>query len=163
MGIHEPKVKAIWILGILGLAACLSIGSGFPGKKASNNGPAPVSLKEYANKAILVSNPVNLMQIPPGEMYQVNHEKFILQFFFSGPTLLGIILGRDADYPIYVRWCFFRSCEENPLDYTAVIAKVNAPPREGGYFQVKLPPRFNYHFQGLYFSVGPTGSPSPRF
>lgn len=119
--------------------------------------PAPahsfetISLKKYKTQAIKIANPVDLTRLPPNKSFQVNSPDFVLQFFFSGPDILGIIFKRDLDKPLFVRWCFFRNCEESPFDFISVIAQPNSPPLANGFFQTSFPPGLNYHFQGLHF------------
>lgn len=114
----------------------------------------PASLDISRNRAIQVSNPMDLTRVPPGQVYQINHPHFILQFFFSGQNLMGFVLKRDPAYPIFVRWCFFRSCEESPFDYKAVLANRQQSPFTEEFFQLRLPVRHNYKFQGLEFTTG---------
>ena len=99
-----------------------------------------------------MTSPIDLTRLSRKGTYQVNDAHFILQFFFSGPNIMGIILKRDHRHPIKVRWCFFRDCEENRLDYSVIIAEAFNPPFVENIFEVKFPPRLQYHFQGLYFS-----------
>jgi len=113
-----------------------------------------ISLKEYPTLATKVDNPVDLMRLPKGKTFQVNTDHYVLQFFFSGQNLLGVIFKRDLSQPIHLRWCFFRSCEESPLDYKVVIANPNRPPFKENFFEVKFPPGLQYQFQGLHFSSG---------
>jgi len=111
-----------------------------------------ISLKEYKDLAIKVPNPINRMELPRGKSYQVNTKHYVLQFFFNGRNILGVIYQRDPKYPIHVRWCFFRDCEESPFDFKVVIANPHQPPFEDSYFQVKYPPGLQYQFQGLHFT-----------
>jgi len=124
-------------------------------------GQIPVSLKEYGTKAVPVPNPMDLTQLPLGQVYQVNHEHFIIQFFFSGSNIMAIVLKRNPKFPIHVRWCFFRSCEETPYDYKTVAAHPHQPPFSEDFFQARLPVRFKYQFQGLHFSSGMPNKPPP--
>lgn len=110
-----------------------------------------ISLKKYKTQAIKVSNPVDLTRIALNKSYQVNSPDFVLQFFFSGPDVLGIVLKRNLDKALFVRWCFFRNCEESPFDFISVIAQPHGPPLANGFFETKFPPGLNYHFQGLHF------------
>ena len=110
-----------------------------------------VSLKKYKTQAVKVKNPVDLTRLAPNKSFQVNSPDFVLQFFFSGPDVLGIVLRRDLDKPLFVRWCFFRNCEESSFDFISVIAQSHAPPLANGFFETKFPPGLNYHFQGLHF------------
>ena len=110
-----------------------------------------VSLKKYPHLSIPISNPVDLTKLPVGKTFQVNHPHFVLQFFFSEQEILGIIFKRDKKFPLYMRWCFFRSCEESPFDYTVVIAQPESAPFDRGYFSVGFPPQIQYEFQGLKF------------
>ena len=113
-----------------------------------------VSLKKYSFLSLPVPNPLDISRLPLGKNYQVIHEKYILQFYFSYQHIRGIIVKRDMRYPIYLRWCFFRNCEENSLDYVSVIAQPNQPPVEEEFFWVRFPPQIKYSFQGLHFSTG---------
>ncbi|MDH3256110.1 MAG: hypothetical protein OEM27_00695 [Nitrospinota bacterium] len=110
-----------------------------------------ISLKKYKTQATKVDNPVDLTRLPINKTFQVNSSDFVLQFFFSGPDLLGIVFKRDLDKPLLVKWCFFRNCEESLFDYVAVIAQPHGPPLANGFFETKFPPGLSYHFQGLYF------------
>jgi len=113
-----------------------------------------ISLKEYPILATKIENPVDLMRLPKGKTFQVNTDHYVLQFFFSGQNLLGMIFKRDLSQPIYLRWCFFRNCEESPFDYKVVIANPHQPPFKENFFEVKFPPGLQYQFQGLNFSSG---------
>jgi len=113
-----------------------------------------ISLKEYPTLATKIANPVNLMRLDKTKTFQINTDHYILQFFFNGQNLLGIIFKRDLSKPIHLRWCFFRSCEENPFDYKVVIANPHQAPFKDNYFEVKYPPGLHYQFQGLHFSSG---------
>jgi hypothetical protein len=110
-----------------------------------------ISLKKYKTQAIKVDNPVDLTRLPLNKTFQVNSPDFVLQFFFSGPDVLGIILKRDLDKALFVKWCFFRNCEESQFDYVSVIAQPQGPPLANGFFETKFPPGLNYHYQGLHF------------
>jgi hypothetical protein len=113
-----------------------------------------VSVKKYPQKALPLSNPVDLTQLPRNETFQITHPRFILQFFFSGPNIMGIIMKRDPRFPIRLRWCFFRDCSESRFDYNVTIADSYAPPLANDFFEIKFPPQLRYHFQGLYFYAG---------
>lgn len=110
-----------------------------------------ISLKKYQTQAIKVNNPVELIRLPLNKTFQVNSPDFVLQFFFSGPDVLGIIFKRNLDKALFIKWCFFRNCEESPFDYVSVIAQPNGPPLANGFFETKFPPGLNYHFQALHF------------
>jgi len=73
-----------------------------------------VSLKKYPELSIQVPNPMVISKLPARKSFQVNHEEFILQFFFNGRDIFGYILKRNKKTPIHFRWCFFRNCEESP-------------------------------------------------
>lgn len=111
-----------------------------------------ISLKQYHALSIPVANPVDLTRLPRKKMFQVKDEQFILQFFFNERDIFGFILKRDPKLSLAVRWCFFRSCEESPFDYTVRIAAPYRPPFVKGFFVVKFPPGIQYNFQGLLFS-----------
>ena len=98
-----------------------------------------ISIKEYLTLATKIENPVDLMRLPKGKTFQVNTDHYVLQFFFSGQNLLGIIFKRDLSQPIHLRWCFFRNCEESPFDYKVVIANPHQPPFKENFFEVKFP------------------------
>ena len=110
-----------------------------------------ISLKTYKSTAIKINNPVDLTRLQINKTFQVNSRDFILQFFFSGPDILGIIFKRNLDKSLMMRWCFFRNCEESPFDYVSVIGPRNGPPLANGFFQIKHPPGMDYRFQGLNF------------
>ena len=110
-----------------------------------------ISLKKYKTQAIKIDNPVNLTRLPLNKTFQVNSPDFVLQFFFSGPDILGILLKRNLDKALFVRWCFFRNCEESRFDFVSVIGQSHSPPLANGFFETKYPPGLNYHFQGLHF------------
>ena len=120
----------------------------------SANNLKEISLKKYSFLSIPVPNPLDISRLPLGKNYQVIHERYILQFYFSYQHIRGIIVKRDMQYPIHLRWCFFRNCEENSLDYVSVIAQPNQPPVEEEFFWVRFPPQIKYSFQGLHFSTG---------
>lgn len=111
-----------------------------------------ISLKQYPTLSIPVTNPVDLSRLPRDKMFQVKDEQFILQFFFNERDIFGFIMKRDKKLPLYLRWCFFRSCEESPFDYTVRIAAPYQPPFVKGFFVVNFPPGIQYDFQGLLFS-----------
>jgi hypothetical protein len=110
-----------------------------------------VSLKKYNIQAIKVHNPVDLTRLPLNKTFQINSPDVVLQFFFSGPDVIGIILKRNLDKTLFVKWCFFRNCEESQFDFVSVIAQSNSPPLANGFFETRFPPGMNYHFQGLHF------------
>lgn len=110
-----------------------------------------VSFKQYPVLSLPIPNKVDLTKLPKGKTFQVNHPKFILQFFFSNRDIFGFILKRKPNSGIIVRLCFFRSCEESPYDLNKVIAKPQEPPFDQTFFSVKFPPQLQYEFQGLEF------------
>lgn len=110
-----------------------------------------ISLKTYSNLAIPVTNPMDLTKLSPGKSYQVTHPKFILQFFFDGKDIYGIILKREKEVSIFMHWCFFRSCEESPYNYKLKIADAFNPPYDQTFFTANLPHKLRYKFQGLEF------------
>ena len=73
-----------------------------------------VSLKKYPELSIPVPNPMQTSKLPARRTFQVNHEDFILQFFFNDRDIFGYILKRNKRRAIHFRWCFFRNCEESP-------------------------------------------------
>lgn len=113
-----------------------------------------VSLRQYEAKAVLISNPFDITDAVQGTTYQVNHRDFILQFFFTGQNIQGVVMKREKTLPIHIRWCFFRTCEASSFDYKAVLAQGYQRPYAEDSFQVRLPVKFNYHFQGIHFSSG---------
>lgn len=113
-----------------------------------------ISLKTYPELAIPVPNLVDMTKLPPGKTFQIADPNFILQFFFDGRDIYGVILKRDRERSIYLRLCFFRSCEESKYDFIEKIVSPFEPPFEQMFFSVKPPARLNYQFQGLeYFSI----------
>ena len=112
-----------------------------------------ISLKRYSSLSIPVTNPVDLTQLPRNEMFQVKDEQFILQFYFNELDIFGAILKRNIKLPLYVRWCFFRSCEESSFDYTVLIAAPFQQPFAKGFFVINFPPNIQYNFQGLMFTT----------
>ncbi len=113
----------------------------------------PVSLKKYPQLSMQVPNPMETSKLPARKTFQVNHEDFVLQFFFNERDIFGYILKRDIKSPINFRWCFFRSCEESQYDFNKVIAKPFAPPFASGFFSIRFPTYLNYSFQGIEFST----------
>lgn len=116
-----------------------------------SSGVEKISLNSYPILSLPVPNPMDLTVLPSKKTFQVTNSHFILQFFFAGGEIYGIIFKRDKDYSIHMRWCFFRSCEESSYDYTSVIAPAHKPPFDQGFFSAKLPPQIKYRFQGLEF------------
>ena len=111
-----------------------------------------VSLKKYPALSLQVPNPMETSKLLARKTFQVNHEEFVLQFFFNERDVFGYILKRNKSRPIHFRWCFFRSCEESPYDYKKVIAQAFNPPYDSGFFSIKFPAYLNYSFQGIEFS-----------
>ena len=111
-----------------------------------------ISLKKYPQLSIQVPNPMETAKLPSRKTFQVNHEDFILQFFFNERDIFGYILKRNKSRPIHFRWCFFRNCEESPYDFKKVIAEAFNPPFISGFFSIKFPAYLNYSFQGIKFS-----------
>ena len=111
-----------------------------------------ISLKKYPQLSIQVPNPMETAKLPARKTYQVNHESFILQFFFNERDIFGYILKRNKSRPIHFRWCFFRNCEDSPYDFKKVIAEAFNPPYSSGFFSIKFPAYLNYSFQGIKFS-----------
>ena len=110
-----------------------------------------ISLKTYSQLAIPVPNPVDMTKISPGKSYQVTDPKFILQFYYDGKDIYGIIIKREKESSIFLHWCLFRSCEESPYDYKFKIAAAFTPPYDQLFFSAKLPVNLKYRFQGLKF------------
>ena len=111
-----------------------------------------ISLKKYPQLSIQVPNPMETAKLPPRKTFQINHEDFVLQFFFNERDIFGYILKRNKRRPIHFRWCFFRTCEESPYDFKKVIAEAFNPPYSSGFFSIKFPAYLNYSFQGIEFS-----------
>jgi hypothetical protein len=110
-----------------------------------------ISLKTYKQLSTPVPNHMDLTKISPGKGYQVTDPDFILQFYYDGNDIYGIILKRDKEVSIFMHWCFFRSCEESPYDIKLKIATAWTPPYDQTFFNAKLPAKLNYRFQGLEF------------
>ncbi|MFQ5443108.1 MAG: hypothetical protein ACE5EK_00700 [Nitrospinales bacterium] len=136
---------------ICSLLVLFPIGSKSAGQ--TNNIARKISLKEYIQKSIPVKNPVDLTQVPRNKTFQVNHPHFILQFMFDGQDILGFILKRDHEYSLHMRWCFFRTCEETPHDYTVVIAAPSQSRNGKLFFKVSYPPGYQHDFQGVEFTA----------
>ena len=111
-----------------------------------------ISLKKYPQLSIQVPNPMETAKLPPRKTYQINHEDFVLQFFFNERDIFGYILKRNKSRPIHFHWCFFRTCEESPYNFKKVIAEPFSPPYSSGFFSIKFPAYLNYSFQGIIFS-----------
>jgi hypothetical protein len=111
-----------------------------------------ISLKKYPALSLQVPNPMETSKLPARKTFQINHEEFVLQFFFNERDIFGYILKRNKSRPIHFRWCFFRSCEESAYDYKKVIAQAFNPPYDSGFFSIKFPAYLNYSFQGIEFS-----------
>ena len=111
-----------------------------------------VSLKQYPTLSLQVPNPMDTSKLPARKTYQVNHEEFVLQFFFNERDVFGYILKRNKSRPIHFRWCFFKSCEESAYNYNKIIAQAFNPPYDSGFFSIKFPSYLNYSFQGIEFS-----------
>ena len=110
-----------------------------------------ISLKTYKQLSIPVPSHMDLTKISPGKGYQVTDPWFILQFYFDGKDVYGVILKRDKEVSIFMQWCFFRSCEESPYNFKLKIATAGKPPYDQTFFNAKLPAKLNYRFQGLKF------------
>lgn len=110
-----------------------------------------ISLKNYPLLSTSVSNPIDLTRLPRGRSYHVSTPHFILQFFFNGKDLSGVVFKRDKRQIIRMRWCLFRNCEHSPYDYSVTIAESYSPPFEDNFFTIKFPPGLQYEFQGLEF------------
>ena len=111
-----------------------------------------ISLKKYPQLSIQVPNPIETAKLPARKTFQINHEDFVLQFFFNERDIFGYILKRNKSRPIHFRWCFFRNCEESTYDFKKVIAEAFNPPFSSGFFSIKFPAYLNYSFQGIKFS-----------
>ncbi|GJL80257.1 MAG: hypothetical protein NPINA01_32460 [Nitrospinaceae bacterium] len=116
-----------------------------------SNESEKISLKTYPQLAIPAPNPMDLTELPTGKSFQITHPDFILQFFFNGKVIYGVILKRSKEISIYIHWCFFRTCEESPYDYKVKIADAFTPPYDQTFFTGKLPAQIKYQFQGLEF------------
>tara|TARA_B100001123_G_scaffold389668_1_gene466620 strand:- start:233 stop:568 length:336 start_codon:yes stop_codon:yes gene_type:complete len=56
-----------------------------------------VSLKKYPQLSIQVPNPMVTSKLPARKTFQVNHEDFVLQFFFNERDVFGYILKRKKN------------------------------------------------------------------
>lgn len=110
-----------------------------------------ISLKTYSQLATPVPNLIDMTKISPGNSYQVTDPNFILQFFFNGKDIYGVIFKRDKDVSIFLHWCFFKSCEESAYNIKTKIASALTPPYDQLFFSANLPPKLNYNFKGLKF------------
>ncbi len=110
-----------------------------------------ISLNTYKELSIPVPNLIDMSKISPGKGYQVTDPSFILQFFYDGNDIYGVILKREKEVSIFIHWCFFKSCEESSYDIKYKIAKARTPPYDQTFFNAKLPENLNYRFQGLKF------------
>ena len=122
-----------------------------------------VSLKKYKIQSLVVSNPIDLTALPPGKTYQVTDPSFVLQFALNGTDVHGLILKRNPRYSLFIRWCFFRSCEESQYDYNYLIADANFTPTDQSFFSARLPATFRYKFQGMKFSAVNRWSRKPLY
>ncbi len=111
----------------------------------------PVSLKKYPQLSVVVPNPLDMTKLPAGKTFQVTEDGFILQFYFDGRDVYGIIFKRKKYLSLYVEWCFFKSCEESQYNYIVQIAEAYKPPYDQDFFSIKLPARLSYRFQGMKF------------
>lgn len=146
-----PKLKVH--PGILPLIFLISVSLVFVIPSSGFNSKT-ISLKKYGALSLPVPNPADISRLPKGKTFQIKHDKFILQFFFNYQDIMGVIVKRDLRYPIHLRWCFYRSCEENHLDFIVVIANPHQSPFDGEFFWLRFPPQIKYTFQGLDFSTG---------
>lgn len=147
----DQYLRTIRFFRTLGLGfALIFLAAGFKARPAF--GLETVALKQYQQLAIPVPNPMNISSLPHGKTYQVTHPHFILQFFFNGKDVMGFIFKRNKNFPIYLRWCFFKSCEPSSYDYKSAIAENYSPPFDQNFFEVTFPPQIQYQFQGLEFS-----------
>ena len=112
-----------------------------------------ISLKKYKIQSLVVSNPIDLTTLPPGKTYQITDANFVLQFAINGTDVYGLILKRNPRVSLFIRWCFFRSCEESPYDYNYLIADANFTPNDQDFFSARLPATFRYKFQGMKFTA----------
>jgi hypothetical protein len=110
-----------------------------------------ISINSYKQLAVPVPNPMDMTKISQGSSYQVTDPKFLLQFFFDGKSIFGIIFKREKESSLFLHWCFFRSCEESTYDIKQKIASAFTPPYDQAFFTAKLPPNLSYQFQGLKF------------
>ncbi len=110
-----------------------------------------ISLKTYSQLAIPVPGLIDMSKISPGNSYQVTDPKFILQFYFNGKDIYGVIFNRNKEVSIFMQWCFFKSCEESAYNIKSKIASALIPPYDQLFFSGNLPPKLNYNFKGLRF------------
>jgi len=144
----EPKISFTQLKLLLSFLLIIAIGkpSALFSQEIEN-----ISLRTYKQLAIPVPNPIDMTKISPGKTYQVTDPKFILQFYFDGKDIYGIIFKREKESSIFLHWCFFRSCEESPYDYKTKIAAALTPPYDQTFFEAKLPANLKYRFMGLQF------------
>jgi hypothetical protein len=83
----------------------------------------------------------------------VTDPNFVLQFALNGTDVHGLILKRNPNYSLFIRWCFFRTCEESPYNYNYLIADANFTPTDQDFFSARLPATFRYKFQGMKFTA----------
>ena len=110
------------------------------------------SFKQQSDNTTPVSSKMNLTKLSRGDIYKVDHDDFVLQFFFNNNRdIFGFIFIRKRDTGIMAHLCLYRSCEETPYDLKKVIAKPFEPPYDKTFFSIKFPQKLQYDFQGLEF------------
>ncbi|MBT6600572.1 MAG: hypothetical protein HOB32_02740 [Nitrospina sp.] len=110
-----------------------------------------ISFNQQAEDIITVPSKIDLTKLSRGGVFKVEHEDFVLQFFFNNRDILGLIFKRKPSIGIMVHLCLYRSCEETPYDLRKVIAKALEPPYDKTFFSIKFPKKLQYEFQGLEF------------
>jgi len=110
-----------------------------------------VSFEQGSIQSIPVPSKVDLTKLPRGKIFQVNHSKFTLKFFFNNRDVFGFILKREPNFGIILHLCFFRSCEESPYDSNQIVAMPQDSPSDQTFFSVKFPRGLKYDFQGMEF------------
>lgn len=111
-----------------------------------------ISFKQQSSNTTSVSSKMDLTKLSRGDIYKVDHDDFVLQFFFNNNRdIFGFIFIRKRGTGIMAHLCLYRSCEETPYDLKKVIAKPFEPPYDKTFFSIKFPQKLQYDFQGLEF------------
>lgn len=110
-----------------------------------------IALRKHPTQSHVVPNPVDLTKLSNNQMFHIIDEAFTVQFFFNGQDLFGSIVTRQKEQALFLRWCFFRTCEESPYDYNVLLGEPYRAPFEDIVFHARFPPGILYTFQGLKF------------
>ena len=138
--IHRCSIKAIIIIFFL----LLTQEQAYPLES--------ISFKQQSGNTTSVSSKMDLTKLSRGDIYKVDHDDFVLQFFFNNNRdIFGFIFIRKRGTGIMAHLCLYRSCEETPYDLKKVIAKPFEPPYDKTFFSIKFPQKLQYDFQGLEF------------